>query len=341
MEDEIKQTPHIITEQLKKNKPILMKLKNKLKKNPPSFILTVARGSSNCAALFAKYLFETKMGIITASCAPSVITMYNSKLKLKNSLVLAISQSGASPDICEMMRFAKKQKAITVAILNETDSPLGKIADFVIPMHAKKEKATAATKSFLASLAILLHLTALLTNDTKLLNCLYKLPHYIIKTLKEDWTEAVDTLKKEKSVYVIGRGYNFPIAMEAALKLKEVANIHAEAFSAAEFMHGPISIIKDHFPIILFSQKKPLFQSINKIINTIKGMHGKTILILPQDLIKNAKADILLKTPPSLHILCDPLIIIAAFYHMTVQLAIEKKLNPDHPKNLKKITKTK
>ncbi|MCK4608367.1 MAG: SIS domain-containing protein, partial [Gammaproteobacteria bacterium] len=254
MEKEAGESPSIIAKRMQDNSQVLHDLCSRLRKNPPHFAITIGRGSSDHACTYAKYLLETHLGLVTASAPPSVLTLYGTELNVKNSLVIGISQSGKSPDICDLMQAAHKNGAVTLAIVNTEDSPLAKAAEFVIPMDAGAELAVAATKSYLASLAILVELIAIWTQDKKLLQALQILPERLTAALELDWSEAIPKLKPVNNTLVLGRGFGYPIAQEAALKFKETAAIHAEAFSGAEVLHGPFALIKQQHPYLLFTQ---------------------------------------------------------------------------------------
>jgi glucosamine--fructose-6-phosphate aminotransferase (isomerizing) len=344
MEQEALQTPAILAKQFAQNLHVLLALKKRLQEVRPRLAMTIARGSSDHAATFAKYLLETKTGLITASAAPSIFTLYHRELPLKDCLVLAISQSGASPDVAEMLIAAKKAGAITVAIVNQMGSPLANAAEFVIPMWAEEEKAVAATKTYLTTLAALIHLTAVISDDNLLLDKLTHLPDELAKVKEFDWSPAVETLKNRQNALIIGRGYGFPIAQEAALKLKETSRFHAEALSSAELLHGPFALVEKDFPILVFAQQDETLKGILDVSKRIKQLGADVMLALPATKNQNKNleeiATHVLPLPNSLHPICDPLLIIQAFYLMAAKLSIARGFNPDAPDNLSKVTLT-
>jgi glucosamine--fructose-6-phosphate aminotransferase (isomerizing) len=344
MEQEALQTPAILAKQFAQNLHVLLALKKRLQEVRPRLAMTIARGSSDHAATFAKYLLETKAGLITASAAPSVFTLYHRELPLKDCLVLAISQSGASPDVAEMLIAAKKAGAITVAIVNQMGSPLANAAEFVIPMWAEEEKAVAATKTYLTTLAALIHLTAVISDDNLLLDKLTHLPDELATVKEFDWSPAVETLKNRQNALIIGRGYGFPIAQEAALKLKETSRFHAEALSSAELLHGPFALVEKDFPILVFAQQDETLKGILDVSKRIKQLGADVMLALPATKNQNKNleeiATHVLPLPNSLHPICDPLLIIQAFYLMAAKLSIARGFNPDAPDNLSKVTLT-
>jgi glucosamine--fructose-6-phosphate aminotransferase (isomerizing) len=265
-------------------------------------------------------------------------------LEVKNALVIGISQSGKSPDICQLMQSARNKGAITVAIVNVENSPLAAAAEFVIPMHAGEEKAVAATKSYIAALTTLIQLVAHLTDDQKLSACSSQLPTYLEETLKQDWSPAIPLLTNITDTLVLGRGYGFPIAQEAALKFKETCTIQAEAFSGAEVLHGPFALIKKNHPYLLFTQQDQSLDGMLNLANKIANLGGKILLAASADSLGkfniNLDSSLVLPLPVALHPICDPVITIQAFYLMIAKLAVQRGFNPDIPDNLQKITET-
>jgi glucosamine--fructose-6-phosphate aminotransferase (isomerizing) len=344
MEIEARETPTIITSQIKENGHAFKELCARLNKSKPAFALTIARGSSDHACTFAKYLFETYFNLVTASAAPSVLTLYKANLNVKNAFVLGISQSGKSPDICELMQSSRKNGAITCAIVNDISSPLAKEAEFVLPMMAGVEQAVAATKSYIASLAILIQLVAHWSKKNDLQKAIPLLPERLTDSLNLDWSAAVPILQPINDTLVLGRGFGFPIALEAALKFKETAVLHAEAFSGAEVLHGPFALIKKSHPYLLFTQQDEALPSMLNLAQKIKNLGGVPLIAATpnshfSDELHNA-AFLILPLPKSLHPICDPLMAIQAFYLMIAKLALARGFNPDQPSNLQKITET-
>lgn len=344
MEQEAREVPGCIERQWAENKKILQSLSDRLAKTPPTFAMTIARGSSDHAATYAKYLLETQLGWVTASAAPSTITLYDAQLHLKNSLVIGISQSGKSPDICEVMERAKKSQAITVAIVNVVDSPLARMADYVIPLHVGIERAVAATKSYISSLTALIQLTAVLSKNQSLIDAMAMLPAALDQAANADWRAAMCELEHADQALTLARGYGYPIAQEAALKLKETASMHAEAFSGAEVLHGPFAVIKKRFPTLLFTQNDPSLPGMIALAEKIKAVGGITLVAAPEDIQRDHNLDHcashILSLPHSIHPICDPLLSIQAFYPMAAQLAVQRGKNPDAPDHLQKVTET-
>lgn len=345
MERESREVPQLIARQIEANADILLRLREKLRKTPPKYALTIGRGSSDHACTYAKYLLETNLGLITASAAPSVVTIYKAQLHMKDALVIGVSQSGQSPDIGKMMEVARHDGAITVAIVNETNSPLAKTAEFLVPMYAGEERAVAATKSYIAALSALAQLTAICANNNKLLRDLQQLADLLEQSLNLSWLAALAEFKDINNTLVIARGFGFPIAQEAALKFKETSAIQAEAFSTAEILHGPFALIKKKHPYLLFAQIDATLAGTLELAKKITDLGGRVVLAIAQNApiatveLKKIAA-LILPLPHSLDAILDPIMTIQAFYPMVAQLAVARGLNPDAPENLQKVTET-
>jgi glucosamine--fructose-6-phosphate aminotransferase (isomerizing) len=217
-------------------------------------VVTCARGSSDHAATFAKYLIETRAGVLTSSAAPSIASVYGARQDLRGCLFLAISQSGRSPDLVAATGAARDAGAIIVALVNEEDTPLAAAADHAIPLCAGAEESVPATKSFIAALGAIVHLVAEWTRDAGLSEALAEAPSGLERAWALDWNAALGPLEKADHLYVIARGPGLAIAQEAALKCKEVCALHAEAFSSAEVRHGPQALLGAGTPALLFAQ---------------------------------------------------------------------------------------
>ncbi|TQU64947.1 SIS domain-containing protein, partial [Xanthomonas perforans] len=251
---EAAQTADVVAAQFARNADTIAALAQSLRQTPPPFVVTCARGSSDHAATYAKYLFETQLGIVTASASPSVGSVYAAPLQLRGALYIVISQSGKSPDLLRNAEAAKAAGARVVALVNVEDSPLAQLAEVVIPLGAGPEKSVAATKSYLASLAAVLHLVAVWKNDPALLAALDALPQQLRSAWQADWSALTAGLVPAHNLFVLGRGLGLGAAQEAALKFKETCGLHAEAYSSAEVKHGPMALVGPGFPVLVFAQ---------------------------------------------------------------------------------------
>jgi glucosamine--fructose-6-phosphate aminotransferase (isomerizing) len=254
MFQEAAEGPAVVDRMLRANRDAVAALGENLRAHPPRAVVTLGRGSSDHAATYAKYLIETGAGVLTASGAPSISSVYEARQALADVLILAVSQSGRSPDLLSAVEAARNAGARVVALVNDADSPMAGLAHVVLPLHAGPETSVAATKSYIAALSAVAQLTAAWTEDRDLSAALDRLPDQLAQAWTLDWGPAVQALTPAKSLFVLGRGPGFAAAQEAALKLKETCGLHAEAFSAAEVLHGPMALVEARFPVLIFAQ---------------------------------------------------------------------------------------
>ena len=341
MEQEAREAWERIQQQCKENAPRWQAVLARLASHSVTHAMTIARGSSDHAAMFAKYLFEVQLGLVTASAAPSVVSVYHADLSLRQALVVGLSQSGQSPDIVAMMQQARAEGAVTVALVNHEDSPLAEAAEFAIPLYAGEERAVAATKSYLCTLAALVQFVSLYQQDTALDQALTQLPAALHEATMCDWHNAQKIFLPSQDAFMVGRGYGFSIALEAALKGKETAGIHAEAFSSAEVLHGPFALVKKDFPVMVFAQPDATWQGTLSLAQRMQNMGVKVVLVAPADQeVPEALQSLLVPLPNSVHPVLDPLVQVQAFYVWMAQLAVARGFNPDQPVNLNKVTET-
>jgi len=331
---ETAEAPDAVARLLRDNETLCNQLGHRLRELAPRFLVTCARGSSDHAATFAKYLFETQLGIPTASFAPSISSLYQADMKLEGSVFLVISQSGRSPDLLMSAQAARQSGALVVALVNDITSPLAEIADLCLPLRAGPEISVAATKSFIASLAGLLQIAAHWSQDKSLNSALAKLPEQLAEAAGLSWQSAVETFAKADHALVVGRGLGFGIAQEAALKLKETSQLHAEPFSAAELSHGPMALMRDGFPVLIFSQNDQTRASALEIGAALRTK-GASVFIAGDDADGDALAVV-----PDIHPACAPATMAQSFYGLVNQIAIARGLDPDNPVHLKKVTET-
>src|SRR5690242_5528013 len=251
---EAAQSAAVVRSQLARNGGVVETLGRELRALSPRAVVTCARGSSDHAATYAKYLFETRLGILTASAAPSVASVYGARQDLRDCVFIAISQSGRSPDLLETTRSALEAGAYVVALVNDEDSPLAGMASRVLPLSAGPETSVAATKSYLASLSALLHLVAAWSDEQDLLDALRSAPDLMARAWNLDWSPALPLLETAPNLFVIARGVGLAVAQEAALKCKETCGLHAESFSGAEVRHGPQALLGHDFPALVLAQ---------------------------------------------------------------------------------------
>ncbi|MGS0998735.1 SIS domain-containing protein [Rhodanobacter lindaniclasticus] len=332
---EAQESAAVVARQLAANEAVVSALAQSLREAPPRFIVTCARGSSDHAAAYAKYVFETQLGIATASASPSVSSVYAAEQQWRDALFIAISQSGKSPDLLRTAEAAKRAGARVVALVNLTDSPLAALADTVIPLHAGPERSVAATKSYLAALAAVLHLCARWSGDAELDAALPTLPDALRKSWDADWSSLHEGLVGAHNLFVVGRGFGLGIALEAALKFKETCGLHAEAFSAAEVKHGPMALVGPDFPVLCFAQDDDTLASTLAVAREFRGRGAQVFVAAP-----GQHGPGTLPVPGGLPALCTPLLIIQSFYRAASELALRRGFNPDVPPHLNKVTET-
>jgi glucosamine--fructose-6-phosphate aminotransferase (isomerizing) len=331
---ETAESPQVVGEQIARNASLLHELGQRLRTQPPRAVVTCARGSSDHAATYAKYLIEARLKVLTSSAAPSVSSIYDAQSDLRGVLFMAISQSGRSPDLLAAMRNARESGASTVALCNSPDSPLMELADVAVPLHAGPEKCVAATKSFIASLSCIAQLVASWSEDRELLAALTQLPAQLAQASACDWSRAVETLREAVNLFVVARGFGLGAAQEAALKLKETCGLHAEAFSSAEVRHGPMALVGRGFPLLMFTQRDDTRPGIEELATEFAARGARVLLAGAQ-----AREAISLPTVEA-HAVVEPLLAIQSFYVMANALALARGLDPDRPPHLNKVTET-
>ena len=335
MLQETREAPARSADLLRQDAAAYRALADDLADRPPAFAATVARGSSDHAATYAASLLGVACGLVTASIPPSLITRYAAALALERALVLAISQSGASPDIVATLRAATAAGGCTVAIVNALGSPLAEAARHVLPQHAGPERSVAATKSFICSLVCVARLLAIWRADGALAAALERLPERLEAALACDWSGAVPLLAPAQSLYVVGRGLGFGIAHEWALKLKETSGLHAEALSAAEVRHGPRAVIEQGFPVLALALDDAAGRDAATFAAELAD-NGHIVAVASAAPVAGHH----LPLPPPLHPLLDPIVAVQAFYPLAASLAAARGLDPDQPRGLSKVTTT-
>lgn len=330
MEREAREAPEAVQRFLEQNGKALTELGSRLRGMDPPFLLTIARGSSDNAAGYLKYLAEILVGTPCASIGASVASLYGAKLKAKGALAVTISQSGKSPDIAALQEEAKRAGALTVAIVNVEDSPVARSADIRLPLCAGPEKSVAATKTFVVSLAATAAIVAHWLDDPALKHAISALPKQLADASRMEWPEFVPFASRLDSLYVLGRGPSLPIAAETALKLKETCAIHAEAYSAAEVMHGPLELVSEGFPVFVYAQNDQSLRPTRAAIDRLKSARAKL-------LIAGAGG---LPTVRALHPLLEPIPMIESAYLAIEALARARGRDPDAPRMLRKVTET-
>jgi glutamine---fructose-6-phosphate transaminase (isomerizing) len=307
----------------------------RLAEEPRHVALTVARGSSDHAASYFAGLTMSRVGVPVASLPMSVATLQQAPLRVKGQLAVAFSQSGKSPDLIGTMQALRAAGALTVAAVNAPGSPLADACEWNLPLLAGPELSVAATKSYIAMLSLSAIVIAHVQKDAELLTALKTLPDALRAAGKLDWSHAVNELKNVDKMIVIGRGLGLAIAQEAALKLKETSGIQAEAFSSAEVRHGPMEIIGEDYPLLVFAPRGPEQAGLIQLARDMRARGARVLLAAPAD-VPEANLPLV----ETAHFALDPIAAILSFYVMADSLAAARGRNPDAPRHLAKVTET-
>ena len=324
----------VVQKQLEQNASTVTKIGNRLRQLRPAFIITVARGSSDHAANYAKYLLETRTGLFVASVGLSIFSVFETRMNFAGCFCLLISQSGASPDILSVAAAARKGGAYVVALVNVSNSPLAELADEVLELHAGEENSVAATKSFIASLTAVIHLVVAWKETRVLQRALGDAPESLHRAWNASWDAALEPISQTNDLYVLGRGLGLGIAREAALKFKEVCALHAEAFSSAEVLHGPVTIARANFPVLVLAQND---ETLPGVMGLVEELAARKVKLITAGLSHDA-ATVL----PSVnaHPVIEPILRVQSFYRLANALSLRLGLDPDCPPFLHKVTAT-
>jgi glutamine---fructose-6-phosphate transaminase (isomerizing) len=308
----------------------------------PQFAVIAARGTSDNAGIYAQYLLAIRNGLIVALAAPSTITLYGARPNMADALVVGISQSGRSPDIVEVVEEARRQGALTVALTNDTDSPLAETADHVVDLRAGPERATAATKTYTTELlAAALLSTALdppLSSETVDLAGLPALMSVALTAETHARDLAAAHAKRQRAV-VLGRGYSYASAREWALKLQEMALVAAMPYSAADFEHGPLALAEPGLPVLAVAPSGPELEAQVALLVRLKADHDARLLVI-SDAPAAREIDEGLVLPDGIPPWLAPIVEILPAQLYAYHLTVARGLNPEHPRTINKVTET-
>jgi len=342
MLDEIRQQPEALARTLASELRRTEKLRALIQRRKPRFVALAARGTSDNAAQFGRYLIEIAAGIPVSLSAPSVHTVYNARLNYKDSLVVAISQSGESTDTNAVLEQARKSGALTIGITNEQKSAMTGIAEHVILVHAGREKSVAATKTYTGQL-MALYLLAWALGAKLRIEDLESLPDLAATALQleSEVSSLAERYRFMHHAVVVGRGLNYANAFEFALKMMETSYVVAERFSSADFLHGPIAMVDRNFPVFLFAPSGPTWGSMQEILEKLADLKAETVVIT--DRRNPAAANVasrVISVPARIPELFTPIPYIIPAQLFAAALAAEKNLDADRPRTLSKITRT-
>lgn len=305
-----------------------------------SMLFLAARGTSDHAAVYAKYLTEILVGIPAALAAPSVFTLYGANVKLNHTLTLGISQSGKAADAIEVLKRAREQGVLTGSITNNPDSPMAAAVEHPLYCHAGVEQSLPATKTYTTSLALVYALVAYLAGRGELLDDLRRTPEWVSQALalEDRIAEHAERYRYMEECVILARGINQCSALESALKLSETSYLRAHPFSGADFLHGPIAVVDEGYPCLLFAPSGAGFHMMEEVADEVRKRGGE-LLVLSDDEGLLAQAQTALPMPKVPEFL-SPLVGIVSAQLFAYHLARVKGRNPDSPRGLKKVTHT-
>ncbi len=338
---EILEQPNVFRNALTANRKPIPDVATRLDVLDFSYALIAARGTSDNAARYAKYLWAAHNGIPVALAAPSLFTSYGAPPRLDDALVVGISQSGESPDLVAVMEEGRTQGRPTLAITNEPESPLADRADMVIDIKAGEELAVAATKTYTAQLLAVAMLSATMDPEHSGEE-LARAPAYVERVLGEQQliADIAADFADMRACAVLGRGFNHSTAYEWALKVQEVTYVLAHPYSTADFRHGPIAVVEPGFPILAVAPDGPLFGDMLELLTDLTATrHSRSVVISNRsEALETARYGIPL--PDQMPEWVSPLVAIVAAQLFTYHLGTVKGLDTDKPRGLTKITKT-
>lgn len=336
---EIYEQPAVLERMVRHEAATMSGLGRRLRTRRPTAVVLAARGTSDNAALYGRYLIETHLRIPVSLAAPSVVTLYGAQVRWRGTAVIGLSQSGQSPDIVRFVRAARNGGALTIAITNDSESPLARAAHEVLLLHAGPERSVAATKTYTAQLAVISLLVGYAAGDRRLIRAHEALPDAVAAALRTDRAVAqvAAYLRRARECLVTSRGYNFATAQEAALKLKESSRLVAESLSSADLLHGPIAMVEPRFPVIVVAPPGRVAGHLLEVLRRLVRRRARTVVLssVPR-LLAPAAVPVHMPAIPeealSPHVYVVPLQLLA---HHT---AMMRGLDPDHPQGLRKVT---
>jgi glucosamine--fructose-6-phosphate aminotransferase (isomerizing) len=339
---EITEQPERINSLLASQKKLVVQIAAAIQEREVQYVFLAARGTSDNAGRYANYLLGAMNGLPLALATPSLFTYYKRPPKLKNALVIGVSQSGQSPDIVSVMEEGKKQGCLTLAITNEPRSPLAAVSDFVLDIQSGPEKAVAATKTYTTELMAVAMLSAALSGNKKNWEELGKVAGWMKQALKQDAfiAQAVQRYRYINQTVVLGRGFNYATAFEWALKLKELTYIIAEPYSSADFQHGPIAMVDSGFPVMAVTPKGKVFDSMLQMLRQLRNDFAAELVVISNDKRALALAQMPIPIPADVPEWLTPLVNILPAQLFAYHLTIAKRYDPERPRSIRKVTET-
>ncbi len=342
LKDEIFEQPAILQNWLDTQWEMAQRIARVVRERNVDFVFLAARGTSDHAGVYAQYVWGSLNRLPVAFAAPSLFTRYGGWPRLKNALVVGVSQSGQSPDVVSVITEGRRQGALTLAITNAVDSPLAREAEFTLDVHAGAEKAVAATKSYTAELLAVAALSAAMTAEAESLAALQRLPAAVAEALTLD-AEAERIAGQHQFMnhcVVLGRGYNYASAQEWALKLKELTYVFADPYSAADFQHGPIAIVEHGFPVLALAPRGAVMADVLALLRRLREEYEAKLLVLSDADEALALGHSALRLPAEVPEWLMPIVSIVPAQLYCYHLTRAKGYDPEAPRGLRKVTLT-
>ncbi|MGA7100222.1 MAG: SIS domain-containing protein [Pseudolabrys sp.] len=298
----------------------------------PRIVVFCGRGSSGHVGVYLRYLFEARLGLLASAAAPSVVTAYRRPPEMRDALFVVVSQSGRSPDLVNATQVARKHGALTLAIVNDQDSPTAAASELVLPIGAGAEHSVAATKTVVLSMIAGAQLVAALARDDDLVAGLGQLPLRLSRALDCDWSAWADSAARAAAAFVVGRGYGLGCVREIALKVAEILRVPTLGHSAAELRHGPRASITPSTPVLVLRQNDEAATAIDDLVKDLNDAN-ETLFVA------GGPAGTLPWIGDG-HPVYDPVLMLVPAYRAIEAVARRRGFDPDNPPHLSKVTKT-
>jgi glucosamine--fructose-6-phosphate aminotransferase (isomerizing) len=341
VEAELREQPLALERLFRAESERTVEIARALVRDDVKYLLIASRGSSSNVARYAQYLFGTANRLPVSFATPSLYTVYDAPPELGPAAAIGISQSGESPDVVAVLSEARRQGRPTLAITNEPGSPLAQSADMILPLHAGEERAVAATKTYLSSIAAVALLSTRLAADERRLSDLLAMPAIAAEQIERSLAAAgaLDRYRDVDSGSVIARGVNYGTAFEIALKIRELSGKPFEAFSSADLMHGPIAALKPGSPAIVIAPSGRTLASLQAAVDRVRAL-GAIVIAISDDAAFLAAADVALPLAPTTPEWLSPLLAVIPGQVAALRLATLEGADVDRPAGLTKITLT-
>jgi glucosamine--fructose-6-phosphate aminotransferase (isomerizing) len=338
---EILEQPEVLRRLLAAERETIEGVAAAIRAHAPPYVVIAARGTSDNAARYAKYLLGVENRLTVALATPTLFTVYERPPRLVDALVIGISQSGASPDIVAVIEEGRRQGALTLAITNAPESPLAQAAEHTIDLHAGEERSVAATKTYTASLMAIAALSAAIAEDDARWDALAAMPLVAQRTLGQidEVSAKVERYRYMRECAVIGRGYNYATAHEIALKLTELTYVLSDPYSAADFQHGPIALVEPGFPVFVLAPEGAVAQEMLDLLAQLHERGAELIVLSPMDAAL-AQAQTPLPLPSGTPEWLSPLVMVMPGQMFALASTLVRRLDPDRPRGLHKVTLT-